>query len=86
MVSSAKASGSASYQKTMNQRDAIGLILATGSVALLPGGAQAMGQSGTGANAGISYLTDGMIDPANAVIDGWVNVISMGKNGVEQHQ
>lgn len=29
-------------------------------------------------DAGISYLADGTIDPANAVIAGWVNVISMG--------
>jgi hypothetical protein len=27
---------------------------------------------------GISYLADGTIDPANAAIAGWVNVISMG--------
>lgn len=36
---------------------------------------------GAAANAGISYLADGTIDPANAAIAGWVNVISMG-NGL----
>jgi len=36
---------------------------------------------GAGANAGISYLADGTIDPANAVIAGWVKVFSMG-NGL----
>ncbi|EFH2605428.1 VENN motif pre-toxin domain-containing protein, partial [Escherichia coli] len=55
--------------------------LATGSVALLPGGAQAMWGLGAGANAGVSYLTDGTIDPTTAIIGGWVNVISAG-NGV----
>ena len=55
--------------------------LATGSVALLPGGAQALWGLGAGANAGINYLTDGTIDPTTAVIGGWVNVISAG-NGV----
>ena len=81
MASCADAPGSASCQKAMNERDAVGLALATGSVALLPGGAQAMWGLGAGANAGISYLADGTIDPANAAIAGWVNVVSMG-NGL----
>nr|HEK7838322.1 filamentous hemagglutinin [Klebsiella pneumoniae] len=54
---------------------------ASGSVALLPGSAQAMWGLGASANAGISYLADGSIEPANAAIAGWVNVISMG-NGL----
>ena len=81
MASCADAPGSASCQKAMNERDSVGLVLATGSVALLPGGAQVMWGLGAGANAGIGYLTDGSIDPANAAIAGWVNVISMG-NGL----
>ncbi|WP_313656402.1 VENN motif pre-toxin domain-containing protein, partial [Pantoea sp.] len=81
MASCADAPGSASCQKAMNERDAVGLALATGSVALLPGGAQVMWGLGAGANAGIGYLADGSIDPANAAIAGWVNVISMG-NGL----
>lgn len=68
-------------QKAKNERDAVGLALATGTVALVPGSAQAMWGLGASANAGISYLADGTIDPANAVIAGWVNVISMG-NGL----
>ncbi len=59
----------------------MGLAIATGSVALLPGGAQAMWGLSTGANAGISYLADGTVDPANAAVAGWVNVFSMG-NGL----
>ena len=55
--------------------------LAAGGVALLPGSAQAIWALGAGANASISYLVDGTIDPANAAIAGWVNVISMG-NGL----
>lgn len=73
--------GGNACQKAKNERDAVGLALATGSVALLPGGAQAMWGLGAGANAGISYLADGTIAPANAAIAGWVNVISMG-NGL----
>lgn len=68
-------------QKAMNERDAVGLALATGTVALLPGSAQAMWGLGASANAGISYLADGTVDPANAAIAGWVNVFSMG-NGL----
>lgn len=71
----------AACQKAKNERDAVGLALATGTVALLPGSAQAMWGLGASANAGISYLADGTIDPANAAIAGWVNVISMG-NGL----
>lgn len=71
----------AACQKAMNERDAVGLALATGAVALLPGSAQAMWGLGASANAGISYLADGTVDPANAAIAGWVNVFSMG-NGL----
>ena len=81
MATCSTAPSSASCQKAINERDAVGLALATGSAALLPGGAQAMWGLGAGANAGISYLADGTIDPANAAIAGWVNVISMG-NGL----
>lgn len=62
----------------MNERDAVGLALATGTVALLPGSAQAVWGLGASANAGISYLADGTVDPTNAAIAGWVNVFSMG--------
>lgn len=68
----------AACQKAMNERDAVGLALATGTVALLPGSAQAMWGLGASANAGISLWADGSIDPANAVIAGWTNVFSMG--------
>jgi filamentous hemagglutinin len=68
----------AACQKAKNERDAVGLALATGGVALLPGGAQVMWGLGAGANAGVSYWADGTIDPANAAIAGWVNVFSMG--------
>jgi len=68
-------------QKAKNERDAVGLALATGTVALLPGSAQVMWGLGAGANAGVNYWVDGAIDPANAAIAGWVNVFSMG-NGL----
>ncbi|NBC81416.1 filamentous hemagglutinin, partial [Enterobacter asburiae] len=81
MASCADAPSSASCQKAMNERDAVGLALASGGVALLPGGAQVMWGLGAGANAGVSYWVDGAIDPANVAIAGWVNVFSMG-NGI----
>ncbi|WP_409338965.1 hemagglutinin repeat-containing protein [Klebsiella sp. RC2] len=81
MVSCSDNPGGSACQKAINERNAVGLALASGSVALLPGGAQAMWGLGASANAGISYLADGTIDPANATIAGWVNVLSMG-NGL----
>ena len=81
MTSCADAPSSASCQKAMNERDAVGLALASGGVALLPGGAQVMWGLGAGANAGVSYWVDGAIDPANVAIAGWVNIFSMG-NGI----
>ncbi|HCB0569064.1 TPA: hemagglutinin repeat-containing protein [Klebsiella quasipneumoniae subsp. similipneumoniae] len=81
MASCSDNPGGSACQKAINERNAVGLALASGSVALLPGGAQAMWGLGASANAGISYLADGTIDPANATIAGWVNVLSMG-NGL----
>lgn len=74
-------SSGAACQKAMNERDAVGVALTTGSVALLPGSAQVLWGLGAGANAGINYLADGTIDPTTAIIGGWVNVISAG-NGI----
>nr|WP_249417164.1 hypothetical protein [Citrobacter freundii] len=70
--------GGAACQEAINERDAVGLALATSTVALFPGSAQAMWGLGAGANAGIGYLADGTIDPENVAIAGWVNVFSMG--------
>ena len=81
MATCTENSSGAACQKAMNERDAVGLALATGTVALLPGSAQVMWGLGASANAGISYLADGTVDPANAAIAGWVNVFSMG-NGL----
>ncbi|WP_429839627.1 VENN motif pre-toxin domain-containing protein [Edwardsiella anguillarum] len=68
-------------KRGLAENKAYAAALATGSVALLPGSAQAMWGLGAGANAGVSYWVDGSIDPANAAIAGWVNVFSMG-NGL----
>lgn len=81
MASCSDNPGGAACQKAINECDAVGLALATGKVAQLPGSAQAMWGLGASANAGISYLADGTIDPANVAIAGWVNVFSMG-NGL----
>ncbi|MGP7361254.1 VENN motif pre-toxin domain-containing protein, partial [Klebsiella pneumoniae] len=75
MASCSDNPGGLACQKAINERNAVGLALASGSVALLPGSAQAMWGLGASANAGISYLADGSIEPANAAIAGWVNVI-----------
>lgn len=53
--------------------------LATGSVALLPGSAQAMWLLGFGANAGVQYADTGEVNPVNSVVAGWVNVFTMGQ-------
>lgn len=71
MATCTENSSGAACQKAMNERDAVGLALATGTVALLPGSAQVMWGLGASANAGISYLADGTVDPANAAIAGW---------------
>lgn len=70
--------GGAACQRGIADNKAYAGALATGGVALLPGGAQAMWGLDASANAGISYLADGTIDPTNAVVAGWTNVITMG--------
>ena len=61
------------------ENKAYAAALATSSVSLLPGSAQAMWALGAGANAGIGYMVDSSVDPENAIIAGWVNVITMGQ-------
>nr|WP_249935527.1 hypothetical protein [Citrobacter sp. wls615] len=48
MASCSDNAGGAACQKVINERDAVGLALATGAVALLPGSAQAMWGLGAG--------------------------------------
>jgi len=79
MASCADNPGGSACQKAKNERDAVGFALATGSVALLPGGAQAMWGLGAGANAGMQYVDSGEINPVNSVVTGWINVITMGQ-------
>ncbi len=81
MASCSDNPGGTACQKAINERNAVGLALATGGVVFLPGSAQAMWGLGAAANAGIGYWADGSLDPANAAIAGWVNVLSMG-NGI----
>ncbi|WP_431022974.1 hemagglutinin repeat-containing protein [Escherichia coli] len=61
------------------ENKAYAAALATGSVALLPGSAQAMWLLGAGANAGMQYADSGEINPVNSVAAGWINVITMGQ-------
>ncbi|WP_312739886.1 hemagglutinin repeat-containing protein [Cedecea neteri] len=71
--------GGAACKRGIAVNKAYAGALATGTVAFLPGGAQVMWGLGAGANAGISYLADGTIDPTNAVVAGWTNVFTMGE-------
>ncbi|MBZ8694482.1 VENN motif pre-toxin domain-containing protein, partial [Escherichia coli] len=61
------------------ENKAYAAALATSSVSLLPRSAQAMWALGAGANAGIGSMVDSSVDPENAIIAGWVNVITMGQ-------
>ncbi|MGV6310696.1 contact-dependent inhibition effector tRNA nuclease [Escherichia coli] len=61
------------------ENKAYAVALATSSVSLLPRSAQAMWALGAGANAGIGSMVDSSVDPENAIIAGWVNVITMGQ-------
>nr|WP_231292189.1 hypothetical protein [Edwardsiella ictaluri] len=70
-------------RRGLAENKAYAAALAAGSVALLPGSAQAMWGLGAGANAGIGYIVDGSVDPENAIIAGWVNVITMGQGWKE---
>ncbi|EIL1430600.1 filamentous hemagglutinin, partial [Escherichia coli] len=79
MATCAENPSGAACQKAMNERDAVGLALATGTVALLPGSAQAMWLLGVGTNAGMQYGDIGEINPVNSVAAGWINVIIMGQ-------
>nr|WP_320727832.1 VENN motif pre-toxin domain-containing protein [Enterobacter sp. 118C5] len=82
MASCADNPSGAACQKAINERDAVTLAIASGGTAFLSGEALALWALGAGANAGISYWFYGTIDPANAVIAGWVNVISRGYGAV----
>ena len=79
MASCSDNPGGAACQKAINERDAVGLALATSTVALLPGNAQAMWGLGAGANAGMQYADSGEINSVNSVAAGWINVITMGQ-------
>ncbi|MCD3902318.1 contact-dependent inhibition effector tRNA nuclease [Escherichia coli] len=61
------------------ENKAYAAALATSSVSLLSRSAQAMWALGAGANAGIGSMVDSSVDPENAIIAGWVNVITMGQ-------
>jgi len=65
-------------QRGMAENKAYAAALATGGVASLSGSAQAMWALGAGVNAGAQYAEDGKVNPVNAVVAGWTNVVSMG--------
>jgi len=68
-------------QRGIAENKAYAAALATGTVASLPGFAQAMWALGAGVNAGAQYAENGTINPVNSVVAGWTNVVSMG-NGI----
>ncbi|EPD4929172.1 hypothetical protein ACR6DX_005182 [Escherichia coli] len=75
-------------KRGQDENKAYAAALATGSVALLPGSAQAMWLLGAGTNAGtnagMQYADSGEINPVNSVAAGWINVITMGQAGKGQ--
>lgn len=66
-------------KRGLAENKAYAAALATSSVALLPGSAQAMWLLGAGTNAGMQYADSGEINPVNSVAAGWINVITMGQ-------
>ena len=66
-------------QRSIAENKAYAGALATGGVALLPGGAQAMWALGASTNAGMQYADNGEINPVNSVVAGWINVITIGQ-------
>ncbi|ENT7481823.1 hypothetical protein ABGD54_RS24905 [Escherichia coli] len=66
-------------KRGQDENKAYAAALATSSVSLLPRSAQAMWALGAGANAGIGSIVYSSVDPENAIIAGWVNVITMGQ-------
>ncbi|KFC05622.1 putative heme utilization/adhesion exoprotein, partial [Trabulsiella guamensis ATCC 49490] len=67
-------------KRGLAENKAYAAALATGSVALLPGSAQAMWLLGAGTNAGMQYADSSEINPVNSVAAGWINVITMGQS------
>lgn len=79
VLSCADDPSSASCQRGLAENKAYAGALATGGVVLLSGSAQAMWGLGAGANAGMQYVSNGEVNPVNAVAAGWINVITMGQ-------
>ena len=51
----------------------------TGSVSLLSTSARVMWFIGAGANSGVQYIDSKKVNPVNAIIAGWVNVMTIGE-------
>lgn len=66
-------------KRGLTENKAYAAALATSSVALLPGSAQAMWVLGAGINAGAQLASGSEINPLNSVAAGWINVITMGQ-------
>jgi len=60
-----------------NAKVSAGITNAAG-IAMLPGAGQALWGPGAAANAGVRYLDGKDFNPVNALVAGWVNVVSMG--------
>ncbi len=68
-------------KRGLAENKAYAAALAMGGVASLTTSAQAMWALGAGANAGMQYIDNGVINPVNSVIAGWANVLTIG-NGL----
>ncbi len=76
MASCETAPASASCQKAINERDAVGFAMASAGLVYLPGGMQITAGIGGSANAGIQYLINGEVNPTDVLIATYVGAFT----------
>lgn len=76
MASCETAPASASCQKAMNERDAVGFAMASAGLIYLPGGMQITAGIGGSANAGIQYAINGVVNPTDVLIASYVGAFT----------
>ena len=76
MASCETAPASASCQKAINERDAVGFAMASSGLIYLPGGMQITAGIGGSANAGIQYLINGEVNPTDVLIATYVGAFT----------
>jgi filamentous hemagglutinin len=76
MATCETAPASASCQKAINERDAVGFAMASAGLVYLPGGMQITAGIGGSANAGIQYLINGEVNPTDVLIAAYVGAFT----------